>query len=1203
MAVTRTTASQIRRRKLRRVGRNRETLALLVVAMVLTVGLTRLYSALAENLFDVEARAAQGEVLDLNQTVQPEDLLPFLDDFSESEARFISNRIWYYKNRVGATPFSNVGELSRIRVTASEIFAEEGLESFRARLPPDAVKPDAVKPDAVPPETNSKEAAPTGADAPEAVAPEALAPEPVLALLTPTQLGKLKPRLRIRSTTEFRTVYRNHALLLILAFFAVHLGWRLRGFTGDAWVLPTLLALTGIGFLEMVSIRDPLRDQLIFKGFAQGVAGGCALLFAASQINFHRRLWRRASLLFLALAIVLSSLLILFGTGPGTSDAKVNLAGFQPVEIIKILLVLFLAGYFSERWEFLRELSEERGRFTSVLRAIRLPKIEYLLPVLVAMGLVLVFFFLQRDLGPALVTSILFLLLYSVARGGGGLAVLGLTIVITGFYAGYRFEIPRTVAARVGMWLSPWDNNLFGGDHLAKTLWSLASGGFTGTGLGQGDPELVPAVHTDMILAAIGEEMGLGGLIGVLLLFAWLTLRGLRTTLRAGGHYRFFLALSLTLILALQTILIAGGVLGLLPLSGIATPFLSFGRSSMLANMAIVGMLLAISHRPGDATASLRPLHRPIRWIALGLAIAFTGLLAAMVRTQVVQADSLLIRGNLAVQGDGIRRNQYNPRLVRIARQIPRGSIVDRNGIVLASSDFTELQAAQATYAELGASVPVEAPPPRSRLYPFGGLTFHLLGDRRNRLNWAAPNTSFAERDARVRLQGYNDYAALVPVTQPDGSTRSQVQRDYRELIPLQRHHRDPEHPDVQRILSRDRTLHLSLDVRFQARVAEILAEHMGRAGSARGAAVFLDAENGDLLASVSLPGPAGSPPVDDEADRPTLLDRARYGLYPPGSVFKLVTAAAALRKDPEMHSKTFPCIRLRDGRFGQKVRGWGKPIRDDPRARAPHGEVDLHHGIRDSCNAYFAQLGTYEIGAEALLETARVLDIDVARPNTAETLQDSLPQSSFGQGQVTTTPLEMARVAAAMASDGQLPISRWFLTPGTFDDDAINEGESRAFLHPDQAQRIAEAMRAVVLTGTGKALKRVTPPIAGKTGTAEVQGRRSHAWFVGFAPALGATPIDTSLTRDDDSDGDADRSDDLSSYLDTESESDPSSDGGIEAGNEEALAARDRTVAFSVVIENGGYGGEHAAKAAGQMIEAAVDLGLLVDSAISSEP
>jgi peptidoglycan glycosyltransferase len=192
---------------------------------------------------------------------------------------------------------------------------------------------------------------------------------------------------------------------------------------------------------------------------------------------------------------------------------------------------------------------------------------------------------------------------------------------------------------------------------------------------------------------------------------------------------------------------------------------------------------------------------------------------------------------------------------------------------------------------------------------------------------------------------------------------------------------------------------------------------------SARGAAVVIDPSSGEVLASVSYPWPssgAKEAAVTTEDGRAAqLLDRARYGLYPPGSVFKLVIAGAALRNGGA--GNTFSCQRLPDGRVGNYVRGSSRPVRDDPMDTVPHGHTDLHSGLVVSCNAYFAQLAQ-ELGPKAVLETASVFQIDVSRPQTAAALKGSLPHAGYGQGQVVVSPLKMARVSGAVAAGASLP-------------------------------------------------------------------------------------------------------------------------------------------------------------------------------------
>jgi cell division protein FtsW (lipid II flippase) len=1126
MAVTRSTAAERRQHAanpgasplagLRPAARNREMALLAGGLAVVLLGLLLAYLATSRPLAGTVKELADGTVLNLNDLRRPEDLAPLLGFLSEpTERAFVARRIW---RRVQEGPLPNVGELAKIRVPAPEIDNERRLPGLRERL----------------------------AELRRLSRGEAPGEALTVRLLTLAELRQLKPHLIVRTPAQFRSSLWLWAGLMLAGFVLVHLVWRARRFPGDELILPMLLVLTGLGLMVMVSVRDPLRDLTLYRPFAEGVLLGCLLLLAASQVDWERSPVRRMTWVPLLAALALSVLLIAFGSGPGGSDAKVNLFGFQPVEVIKLLIVFFLAAYFFDRWEFLRELPERR--LPGFLARLGLPKLEYALPPVLAMGAVLMFFFLQRDLGPALVLAFLFLILYCAARGRPVMLLLGTAVVVAGFFVGYRLGVPHTVTGRIQMWLSPWDNSFHGGDHLAQSLWAFAGGAVTGTGLGLGQPGRVPEAHTDLVLAAIGEELGFLGLLAVFALWGALVWRGLRTAQRSGTAYGFFLALGLAVLTALHILLIAGGVVGLLPLSGVVSPFLSSGRSAMLANFVLFGIILGLSAqasaRPGAQAAPGRDRFQgAVRWVAIGLAAVAGAVLLRAAQVQVLQANRFLTRGALTLQADGLRRFQYNPRLEDIADTIPRGSIFDRNGLPLATSDPLELQRHKTALAALGATFDLGRPRPSGappeRFYPFGGQTFHLLGDLRTRVNWGASNTSYTERDDRIRLQGYDDFAELVEVKQPNGSVTEQIRRDYTEIVPLLRHRWQPEHRAVKRILGRDRNVRLTIDARLQVRVGEILRRYAEEAGQGA-AAVVLDPANGELLASVSYPWPERTPVRATEDTRPALIDRARYGVYPPGSTFKLVTSMAALRKDPGLARKPFFCQPLPGGRVGNRVRGWGRPIRDDPTDTVPHGEVNLEKGLVVSCNAYFAQLGTYEVGAEDLLQTAQLLGITVARPNTPETLEDALPQASYGQGQVIATPFQMARVAATVARGGSMPQGRRVL-----DDSEPQKEEPVPVLSPESTALLARSMREVVTRGTAaRILGGIAPAVAGKTGTAEVQGKRSHSWFVGYAPF------------------------------------------GGDSGS--------RKLAFAVIVEHGGYGGRLAAQASGEIVRAAAALGLI---------
>ncbi len=1096
--------------------RGLEAALLAVSGVVVFFAILLTWLTVSRPLADLDARIARGEIVNLNTLSSSGALTPLLAFLPSAQERvFVADRI---RQRLAEAPAHNVGELGRLRVAAAEV--------DRLRLPGLAAR-----------------LAASGRD--------------TVTLLSPAELRQLKPQLVVRTASEYRASYLLGAALLLAGFAAAHLALRFRRFQGDEILLPVLLLFCGLGFVLMASLRDPLRDLPLHARFAQGVLAGCGLYVLGALVDLERTALPRRGAWTLGLAGLFSALLIVFGGGPGVSDAKVNFLGFQPVELIKILIALFLAGYFADRWELLREVPERRVRLGRGARRFPLPRLEYVLPPLIAVGLVLFFFFLQKDLGPALVLASLFLILFSVARGRGGMALLGAALVALAFFAGYKLHYPRTVGQRIGMWLAPWDTWFRGGDHLAQAIWSLSAGGATGTGIGLGEPGLVPEAHTDMVLSALGEQLGLFGLLAVAGLYALLVQRGLRAARRSGSAYGFFLALGLTLLLALETALISGGVLGLLPLSGVTSPFLSFGRSAMLANFLVAGILAGVSARRA-APEAVRPFLGGARWVAVGLGI-FLGLaLWRLADFQLLRADTYLTRGAVVLQGDGVRRVQYNPRLAAIAATIPRGSIVDRAGVLLASSDPEEIERQREQLVKLGAAaddLAGAAPDRRTRVYPFGGRTFHLLGDLRNRVNWTARNTSFAERDARVRLQGYDDYAGVIRVRQPDGTEAPQVVVNYRDLVPLLRHRYEPDRPEVRTILARDRTVRLTVDVRLELAAEEIIARDAAQAGFGA-AAVVLDAGSGELLAAASYPYPLRLP-VDSSAliaggagaaaAGGELVDRARYGIYPPGSTFKVVTALAALRRDPGLAARTFECKLLSNGRAGNRVRG--RLVRDDPTVTKPHGTVNLDKGIRHSCNAYFAQLAAYGVGSEALLTTAQVFGIPMARPNTPRALESALPQAAYGQGEVIATPLQMARVAATIADSGAMPEVRWIEPEGSsaMAATAPKVAPPMPVLDAAATAIIARAMRGVVTEGTAAAfLSGVQPPIAGKTGTAEVQDKRSHSWFIGFAP----------------------------------------------------YGTAGRRIAVAVIVEHGGYGGRLAAPAAGEIVRRAAALGLLQETA-----
>ncbi|MBV9405592.1 MAG: FtsW/RodA/SpoVE family cell cycle protein, partial [Acidobacteriaceae bacterium] len=785
--------------------RRREICWLAGASLLVSCAIAFVLAAKTQDFADLEARLNNGELLNLNQVRTPEQLLPALQIYSSQDERAqVAQRIAAYLEQ--HRPLPNVGALARLH------------------LP----------------------------------------------------LAKLKPLFTVRTPREFLHIYAIWASIYVASFWVVHFAWRWRRFRGDPAILPALHLLTGFGLVLMVSLRDPLRDTLEFKKFAWGVVLGCAMMLLPLLRVFQYRNFSRwiYTPLFAAFALFVG--LLKLGSGPTGSDAKVNLGPFQPVEIIKLLIVFFLAGYFSHNWERLRDLREKR-LVPRWLRWLELPRIGHALPVMCAVSCALALFFLLKDMGPALVVGFLFLTLFAVARGRSGLALLGVVLLVSGVMIGYHYGAPHTVVERVSMWLSPWDNNIKGGDQLAHSLWAFATGGPLGSGPGLGDPSVIPAGHTDLVLPSIAEEWGLPGVIAVFLLFGLLVYRAFRIALRAPDEYGLFLASGLGTLIALEMLLISGGALGAIPLSGVVSPFLSSGNTAMLANFLIFAIVAGISNQTArtgstedssDQVASIEPLFRiPATVAVTALGVCGFALIARAVYIQAFRDQELLARNALVFTADGVKRPQRNPRLNLLAASIPRGNIYDRNGILLATSSWADLEKNRAQYQTLGISLEQCCSRMDNRHYPFGALAMHLLGDLRTGEKFHATNASLIEHDSNARLQGYSDYSELAPVVR-------------------YRHQRG--NPQLQALLHRDRDVHSSLDMRLQLAATEIL-HHRLEPIQGKGALVVMNPHTGDVLALVSWP----QPPHSGVATPDELLDRARYGQYPPGSTFKLVTAMA----------------------------------------------------------------------------------------------------------------------------------------------------------------------------------------------------------------------------------------------------------------------------------------------------------------------
>jgi cell division protein FtsW (lipid II flippase) len=319
-------------------------------------------------------------------------------------------------------------------------------------------------------------------------------------------------------------------------------------------------------------------------------------------VRDHRRLQRYTYTAMLA-GLILLLLPLAPGIGATINGAtlwvRLGQLSFQPGELAKILLTIFFAGYLTVTRDSLALVR------TKVL-GIEFPRGRDLGPLVVAWLISLAVLVFERDLGTSLVFFGLFVTLLYIATQRRSWLVLGALLFVTGAVLAY-FAFGH-VRLRVDVWLNPFGDESDSSYQIAQSLYGFASGGMFGSGLGQGYPQLVPYAKSDFIIAAFGEELGLIGLAAMLVLYAVVVQRGLRTSIACRDTFGSLLAAGLSIVLALQVFVVVGGVTRLIPLTGLTTPFLSQGGSSLISNWIAVALIMRISdaaRRPDEEAVAL----------------------------------------------------------------------------------------------------------------------------------------------------------------------------------------------------------------------------------------------------------------------------------------------------------------------------------------------------------------------------------------------------------------------------------------------------------------------------------------------------------------------------------------------------------------------------------------------------------------------
>jgi cell division protein FtsW (lipid II flippase)/cell division protein FtsI/penicillin-binding protein 2 len=1035
--------------------------------------------------------------------------------------------------------------------------------------------------------------------------------------------------LLVRTPEEFRTGFQIIAGGLILAFLLVHFILSFRKKQPDIFILPILMLLCGVSVLLLFSIQDPLTDTLHAAQALQGVVAGLAgyTILCCIDIgkfytrwwfdglfNFrHKKIYQLKGFTWLALAIAMCVITVLIGTGPEGSGVKVNiqLGGFtfQPSEITKYLLLFFLAGFFAANEEHVRNLSDIRTRFL----------INW--GVLAGIGVILALYLFMGDMGPAMVVCFTFLFFYSIARGNllltlsagvvyclllwllpgwiatlaafmlviitllvkghlrstkwyGAFAVVAdapiiILIVLAAFNFGDRMPgIGDRLADRKAMWLSQWNNDVFGGDHLAHAYWTLSSGGFTGQGIGRGFPNTMPAAHTDMILPSIGEELGWLGLVAVFLLFAMLIHRTFLHARRSGQPFSFYLCAGIAIAIGIQLLLIAGGSIGLLPLTGVTVPFLSYGKISLIINLAAMGIVAGISSRAG---ATIQQEHVQKNYDAVlvtGISFFLIGIITLAVQlffVQVVDRKTWLVKQSRVVMRNGLPIYSYNPRIDKLTRLLAAGNIYDRNGLILATSEphaiqnnFDTLHRAGLPKEQLQELVHKRV----RRFYPFADQLFFWTGDYNTRLFWGQANGYFAEARHLTALRGFGISReiqdSVVTQYQPDRFTKpfsKTVQLayyDYSALVDGLAAGIDSNNKAIRTIREKDRDVRLAVDAALQVELQDSLRN--STFNNKRISVVVLDAASGDLLASALNPLPnLQSPELMLLSDRERnnldipVTDRDLGMTYAtaPGSTAKILTAIAGLNK----MGMSAAGVKYNDIYRSEIFRD-NKNEQEPFIPKVPF--VDMHEAIVNSSNIFFIRLANeYSLEdqmANLYLATGMnlkqrggynynfsndrqkmsgdlaawrkdILTYDHRQYNNPINMgktrryRSDFSGLAWGQSVLTSTPAAMARMAGAIANQGMLQPSRYLLQVAG-QQQRVPDGVRIA----NDTSYASLVMRYMIDQSSTPGKQKIkTAKVAGKTGTPErvVKGeKQSDGWYVFFAPTPGKTSYTVTCIR-----------------------------------------------------------------------------------------
>jgi cell division protein FtsW (lipid II flippase)/cell division protein FtsI/penicillin-binding protein 2 len=433
----------------------------------------------------------------------------------------------------------------------------------------------------------------------------------------------------------------------------------------DPFLLPTASLLTGIGLLFIGRLAPNfLPRQTIWLFVSSGT------LIVIARISHDLRWLRRFRYTWLFGGLALLGVTIFLGTNPSGQGPRLWLGFFgiyfQPAELLKLLLIAYMASYLAERQKLLVTEGYKLGRW-------RLPPLAYVGPLLAMFGLAILLQGWQQDLGAAMLFFFTFLAMLYLATNQWRYVVTGLALFMAAGAVGYSFS--DKVALRIDGWLNPWPEAADRAFQIVQSLLAFGSGGMLGRGMGLGEPTYIPAVHTDFVFAAISEELGLIGALAVITLYSVLLIRGFRIAARARQPFEQFLAAGLAAGIVIQSWVIMAGNAKLAPIAGVTLPFVSYGGSSILTSFIALALLLRISNQPTSQPAN--PIGSSLFRLSYTLITALALLAITCGYWAIIRAKPL-------------RAREDNPRRVLYEQRIVRGRILDRRDTVLADVEIAD---------------------------------------------------------------------------------------------------------------------------------------------------------------------------------------------------------------------------------------------------------------------------------------------------------------------------------------------------------------------------------------------------------------------------------------------------------------------------------------------------------------------------------